>query len=365
MHSRHFTCAIALGIILLTGCAEVRIQTERVEYLQKPLKPMPDVSTYSVAINPSNVGSSSDLKIEGKKLVSSDGDVQVKMSVGLPEITRADPGSDVYVVYYKDANGNTIYQNGAPVEAKRIPVYWIDVEVSTSSSFEMAKRDGSVLESQTIPRSTAFVYGKKPQQLLGGAVTLWSGGDWVTDPAWLAAQWSIQGRSLVAGRGAELQRSSLHAAAGIIEHNYSEGMRTANVPVAFYKDGQDDARLVDAYQIAVRKDAESVAKAIEMWTAIIEDRGVNAEGEPKTNSMQRACARLNIASVRYIQGNWDAVFTLLNQATTDCASYDEGFFEGIFKGNKEKMHRSINQLRYQTTDRQKRDQVNASIKKDA
>lgn len=362
MSIRHpLLAACAAATLIIGGCAEVRTQTEQVEYLKKPLKPLPDVATYSVTIDPGTAGSPSMLSIEGKKVVAADGDVQVKMKVGQPEITRADPGQDVYIEYAHDKDGKTIYVNGEPLISKRVPVYWIDVQVSTVSAFDMAKKDGSILESQTIPMSSSFVYGKKPDKLLGGAVTLWSGTGWQTDPVWLAAQWQIQGNVLVRERGAQLQSASLRQAAGVIEQNYSQGMRTAQVPVAFFKDEQDDIRLVQGYQEAVKKDAESVAKGIELWQSVINDNRTNPDGKPMTTAMQRACARLNIASVRYIQGKWDEAITLLNQAATDCSAYDEGFFEGMFKGNRSKMSATIQRLMDMVQDRKRREEVNAPV----
>ncbi len=351
---------LAIGGLLLGGCAEVRLQTEKVSYLKKPLKPMPDVSTYSVQIDPANVGSPSMLNIEGKKAVAKDGDVTVQMTVGQPEITQANPGSDVYQEFAKDKDGNTLYRDGNPIVIRSIPVYWIDVEVSTSSSFNMTKRDGTVLESEAIPNSTAFVYGKKPTSLLGGAVTLWSGGDWVTDPRWLAAQWQIQGPVLVKQRGAELQRGSLQTAAHVIENNYSQGQRTAEVPVAFFKADQEDDRLMRGYQAASTHDAAGAATGVEIWQTVIDDVTKNADGEPNTNGMQRACARLNIASVRYIQADWTAALAMLNLARTDCGSYDEGFFEGLFKSNKSKMAGAIDRAQRMVLDRQQRDAANAA-----
>ncbi len=359
LHHLTLTTLAMIGLIL-GGCAEVRTQTEKVSYLQKPLKPMPDVSTYVVSIDPPGVGSPSLLNIEGKKAVQTNGDVVVAMKVGEPEIANIKPGRDVYEEYARDKDGNTLYRDGHPIVTVSIPVYWIDVEVTTSSCFEMTKRDGAVLESQVIPKSTEFVYGKKPTKLLGGAVTLWSGSNWVTDPVWLAAQWQIQGPTLVRQRGAALQLAALQSAAGVIEQNYSEGQRIAEVPFAFYKDEQDDARLLRGYQAAASHQAAGFAEGVEIWQAVIDDHAMDADGKPATNAMQRACARLDMAAVHYIQADWQAASTLLGQAMSECGSYDEGFFEGLFKGNKSSMSNAIQRLQRMVMDRQARDAVNAT-----
>jgi hypothetical protein len=352
---------LAVSIFLLCGCPEVRTVSHQVEYLKKPLKPLPDVKTYSVEVTPAHLSHGNGLRIEGKQLVAAKGDIAIKMTVGSPMVTNTSIGRDLYTKYLTDEKGRYVNDSqGNPIIVKQVPVYWVDVTVKTASRFEILRADGQLIESSEIPLESSFVVGKKPQKLLGGAVTLWTGGDWVTDRDWLETKWRIEGPSMIAAQGNNLQAASLMHVANRLEHDYSEGMRKEHLSFAMHIDGKNvEPRLEKGILAVTQEPPQSQGKAVQAWQELLDDKSTDQDGAPVISALMKACANLNVANLAYIKADWPAANLALNAASYQSRAYEEGFFEGLFKGNKAKIDGYIGQLSRKVSDRAQRDRANA------